>query len=64
MPSARYWRLSGITTRGGQFLELGQLELWGGGAKLTATLSCDVPPITGTLANLSDADLGLSLIHI
>ena len=57
MATARYWRLSGITTRGGQFLELAALELWGEGAMLAATLTCAVAPITGTLANLSDADL-------
>jgi len=58
MPAARYWRLSGITTRGGQTLDLSQLELWAGGAKLSATLSCPVTPLSGSLANLSDADLG------
>lgn len=58
MPAARYWRLSGITTRGGQTLDLSQLELWSGGAKLTATLSCPVTPLSGSLTNLSDADLG------
>lgn len=57
MAAARYWRLSGFTTRGSAYLELAQLELWGGGAKITASLSCALDPVTGTLANLSDADL-------
>ncbi|MBV5297854.1 MAG: LamG domain-containing protein [Rhodoferax sp.] len=55
--SARYWRLSNFLTRGSAYLELGQLELWGSGAKLTGTLSCPLDPVTGALAALSDADL-------
>lgn len=57
MAAARYWRLSSFTARGSAHLELAQLELWGGGAKITASLSCALDPVAGTLANLSDADL-------
>lgn len=58
MASARYWRVTGIAAHSSAYLELSALELWANGAKVTGTLSCAIAPVTGTLSNLSDADLG------
>lgn len=57
MPAARYWRVVGIApyTAGGD-LELGELQLYGSGARLDTPgmLSCSHAPVSGTLAALSD----------
>lgn len=52
--SARYWRLGNFSTRGSAYLELGALELWGAGENLGGVLTCDLPPVSGILENLSD----------
>ncbi|MBK9442594.1 MAG: LamG domain-containing protein [Comamonadaceae bacterium] len=57
MASARYWRITDVSAHSSAYLELGALELWASGAKLTATLTCAVAPVSGALANLSDANL-------
>lgn len=58
MSSARYWRVTNIAAHSSAYLELSALELWANSAKVSGTLSCVIAPVTGTLANLSDADLG------
>lgn len=52
------WRMSGIGIFGGGDLELSELRLWGASEALDAgaVLTCSHAPITGTLANLNDAD--------
>ncbi len=57
MASARYWRVTDVTAHSSAYLELGALELWADGLKLTATLTCAIAPVSGALTNLSDANL-------
>lgn len=58
MPSARYWRVSGLRPRGGGDLELSELHLYAAGARVDvgATLSASHAPVAGTLAALADDD--------
>lgn len=58
MTAARYWRVAGFSARSSAYLEISALELWANGVKVSGTLSCAIAPVTGALANLSDADLG------
>ena len=59
MPAARYWRIVGIAPYvAGGGLELGELQLYGSGARLDAPgmLACSHAPISGALVALSDGE--------
>lgn len=60
MPAARYWRIIGIDTYAGGDLELSEIALYDGATRVdgSATLTSSVAPISGSLANLKDADTG------
>lgn len=58
MPAARYWRAVGLSAYGGGDVELSEFQLFGTGGRLDApaALTCTLPPVSGALANLKDAD--------
>lgn len=58
MPAARYWKLAGVETFGGQALELSEVQLYAFGARVDAaiTMTCSHAPVSGSLANLQDAN--------
>lgn len=60
MIAARYWRLVGFSTLDGSNLSLSEVELRQGGTRVddSATLTSSHTPVSGTLAALSDDDLG------
>ncbi len=57
MPAARYWRLIGLEAYAQGDLEVSELHLCAGGARIDAgaTITCSHAPIAGALSNLSDA---------
>lgn len=59
MPAARYWRIVAIDTYAGGDLELSEMHLYGGAARLdaAATIASTFAPVAGTLAALQDDDL-------
>ena len=56
MAAARYWRIVGIEVEGGGDLELSELQLYDGGARVdgAATLTCSHAPVAGALLGLRD----------
>lgn len=58
MPAARYWRLIGLAAYGGGDIELSEIALYSGGTRIdgTATVTSSLAPVSGSLANLSDAN--------
>ncbi len=65
MAAARYWRLVQVETYGYRAdLELAEIALYEGASRVdgSATLTSALAPISGTLANLSDADAGTTAL--
>ena len=56
MAAHRYWRLVGFAVAGAGPLELSEVQLYAGGARVGATVvpSCPFAPASGTLADLID----------
>jgi hypothetical protein len=57
MPAARYWRLIGLEAYAQGELEMSELHLCAGGARIDtgATITCSHVPVSGALSSLSDA---------
>lgn len=55
--AARYWKLAGLSARGGGNLELAEIALMNGAARIDtgATASVSITPVAGSLANLADS---------
>ena len=62
MPAARYWRIARIETYLGGDLELSEVALYEGAARVdgAATVSAVVAPVSGALSDLGDASFSTS----
>lgn len=60
MPAARYWRLIGLEAYSTSGIELSALQLFDalGRVDAAAVITCSHAPVSGSLANLQDADAG------
>lgn len=58
MASARYWRAVGLSAYGGGDVELSEFQLYSAGGRVddSATLTCTLPLVSGSVANLKDDD--------
>ena len=56
MAAHRYWRLVGFAVEGAGSLELSEVQLYAGGARVGGTVvpTCPIAPASGALADLSD----------
>lgn len=63
MPAARYWRIARIETFAGGDLELSEVALYEGAARVdgSATVSSVVAPASGSLTDLGDASFSTSV---
>lgn len=58
MASARYWRIIGIEVFSGGYLELSEIALYEGAARVdgSAMVASTIAPVSGSLASIGDAD--------
>lgn len=62
MATARYWRAIGLQSYGGGELSLSEMQLWGGGARLDASVTITgTAPTSGALTALSDGSTATSV---
>lgn len=63
MTAARYWRLVNFESYAGGDIEVSELQLWAGGSRVdaSATVTCPLTPVSGSLSNATDNNLSTSV---